>query len=107
VYCNVISAYVLNRTAPYAEKIQFDVPKEETFDTDRIMIMDEMVHQDMEKLEDMVEPEEKWALGLLSCRDTSTVFYIPNFLIIFVQINKMLHYPSLLLLMKGNEAFFK
>lgn len=53
--CEVMSAYMLNRPAPYAEKLQFDVPTEGKFDTDIVMIADEMVEQAREKINDMVD----------------------------------------------------
>jgi uncharacterized protein with HEPN domain len=54
--CEVMSAHMMNRPAPYAEKLQFDVPTEEKFDTDIVMIADEMVEQAIEKVKDMVNP---------------------------------------------------
>ncbi|MFC4556755.1 hypothetical protein ACFO3D_00865 [Virgibacillus kekensis] len=56
VLCEVMSAYMMNRPAPYAEKLQFDVSNEEKYDTDVVMITDEMVEQAREKINDMVEP---------------------------------------------------
>jgi hypothetical protein len=54
-YCEVTSAFMMNRPAPYAKKLQFDVSKEEKYDTDVIMIADEMVEQAKEKVNDIVE----------------------------------------------------
>ncbi|MEC0275432.1 hypothetical protein [Peribacillus frigoritolerans] len=54
-YCEVTSSFMMNRPAPYAEKLQFDVSKEENFDTDIVMITDEMVEQAIEKVNDIVE----------------------------------------------------
>jgi hypothetical protein len=54
-YCEVTSAFMLNRSAPYAEKLQFDVSKDEKYDTDVVMIADEMVEQAIEKVNDKVD----------------------------------------------------
>jgi hypothetical protein len=48
-YCEVTSAFMMNRPASYAEKLQFDVSKGEKYDTDVVMIADEMVEQAIEK----------------------------------------------------------
>ncbi|WP_257349277.1 hypothetical protein [Pseudalkalibacillus decolorationis] len=56
--CEVMSAHMMNRPAPYAEKLQFDVQTEEKFDTDTVMIADEMVEQAIEKGKDMVNPNQ-------------------------------------------------
>ncbi|MBT2632467.1 hypothetical protein J7E76_25820, partial [Bacillus sp. ISL-101] len=40
VLCKVMSAYMMNRPAPYAEAFQFDVSTEEKFDKDIVMIAD-------------------------------------------------------------------
>lgn len=56
VYCEVTSAFMMNRSAPYAEKLQFAVPTEEKYDTDKVMIADEMIEQAREKINDMVDP---------------------------------------------------
>lgn len=53
--CEVMSAYMLNRPAPYAEKLQFDIPTEGKFDTDIVMITDKMLEQGIEKLNDIVD----------------------------------------------------
>lgn len=55
VTCEVMSAYMVGRYAPYAEKLQFDVPQGKTFDTDKVMITDEMLHQATEKANDVTE----------------------------------------------------
>lgn len=57
-YCEVTSAFMMNRPAPYAEKLQFDVSKEAKYDTDVIMIADEMVEQAIEKVNDMVNKNQ-------------------------------------------------
>ncbi|WP_051302308.1 hypothetical protein [Salibacterium aidingense] len=53
VYCEVTSAFMMNRSAPYAEKLQFNVQTKEKFDTDIVMIADEMVEQGIKKVNDM------------------------------------------------------
>jgi hypothetical protein len=58
VYCEVTSAYMMNRPAPYAEKLQFDVSSDDTVDTDYVMIGDAMVHQAAEKVEDIIEGDQ-------------------------------------------------
>ncbi len=45
----------MNRPAPYAEAFQFEVPQEETADTDKTTIAGAMVHQGMEKAKDIVD----------------------------------------------------
>jgi hypothetical protein len=54
-YCEVTSAFMMNRPAPYAEKLQFSVSKEEKYDTDVVMIADEMMEQAIEKVNDIVD----------------------------------------------------
>jgi hypothetical protein len=56
VYCEVISAFMMNRPASYAEKLQFDVPTDVNYDTDIVMIADEMVEQAIEKVNDVINP---------------------------------------------------
>ncbi|UOR11346.1 hypothetical protein [Halobacillus amylolyticus] len=56
-YCEVTSAFMLNRPAPYAEKLQFDVPKRAEYDTDIIMIADEMAEEIIENVKDAVNPD--------------------------------------------------
>ncbi|WP_156290164.1 hypothetical protein [Oceanobacillus salinisoli] len=55
--CEVMSAYMMNRPAPYAETFQFKVSTGETFDTDKVIIADEMLHQATEKVEDIIESD--------------------------------------------------
>ncbi|ASN06015.1 hypothetical protein [Virgibacillus necropolis] len=59
IYCDVTSAFMMNRSAPYAEKLQFEVPTEEKYDTDKVMIADEMVEQAIEKVKDKLHPDER------------------------------------------------
>jgi polyhydroxyalkanoate synthesis regulator phasin len=58
VLSEVMSAYMMNRPAPYAEALQFEVSKEDTMDTDEVTIGGAMVHQAIEKVEDLVGPDE-------------------------------------------------
>ncbi|WP_019416201.1 hypothetical protein [Paenisporosarcina sp. TG20] len=55
VLCEVMSAYMMNRPAAYAEALQFDVAKGDTMDTDQVMIVGAMVHQAIEKINDIVD----------------------------------------------------
>lgn len=55
VYCEVTSAFMMNRPAAYAEKLQFTVSKEANYDTDIVMIADEMVEQAIKKVNDIVD----------------------------------------------------
>lgn len=58
-YCEITSAFMMNQPAPYAEKLQFDVSKEENYDTDVVMIADEMVGQGMEKVKDITKNDKR------------------------------------------------
>jgi hypothetical protein len=64
VYCEVTSAYMMNRPAPYAEKLQFDVSSGDTIDTDEVMIGDAMVHQGFEKVQDIIGRDESTRDGM-------------------------------------------
>lgn len=55
-YCEVTSAFMMNRSAPYAEKLQFVVAEEQKYETDVVMIADEIAEQAREKINDMVDP---------------------------------------------------
>lgn len=57
VYCDVTAAFMMNRPAPYAERLQFEVPKKGTIDTDRVMIAGAMLHQSIEKVKDTIVPD--------------------------------------------------
>ncbi len=52
VYSEQTAAYVMNRPAPYAEKLQFQLPEGNTRDTDQVTIVDNMLHQAVEKIKD-------------------------------------------------------
>jgi hypothetical protein len=64
VLCEVISAYMMNRPAPYAEKLQFDVSSGNTIDTDEVMIGGAMIHQATEKVQDMMGRNESKQDGM-------------------------------------------
>ncbi|UFU00504.1 hypothetical protein KO561_06065 [Radiobacillus kanasensis] len=53
-YCEVTSAFMMNRSAPYAEKLQFPVSNDQKYDTDVVMITDEMVKQAKEKVNEII-----------------------------------------------------
>ena len=50
-----ISAYVMNRPAPYAEAFQFELSQGGTADTDKTTIAGAMVRQGVEKAKDIVD----------------------------------------------------
>ncbi len=49
-----MSAYAMNRSAPYAEAFQFELPQEQTADKDETTIAGAMVRQGAEKAKDIV-----------------------------------------------------
>lgn len=51
-YSETSAAYVLNRPAPYAEAFQFPLPQEDTKDTDKTIIVGDMIEQTVEKVKD-------------------------------------------------------
>ena len=53
-YAETLSAYTLGRSAPYAERLQFDVPSGGTEDPDEPNIGGSMVHQTLEKVKDVL-----------------------------------------------------
>lgn len=53
------AAYLMNRPAPYTEALQFDVPSGDTIDTDQVVIGDAIVHQASEKVNDIIENDER------------------------------------------------
>lgn len=55
IYCEVTSAFIMNRPAPYAEALQFNVATEDTKDTDQVMIAGAMVDQVFKKVNDLFE----------------------------------------------------
>ncbi len=50
IYSEVTGAYVLNQPAPYAEKLQFEVPSGDTADTDEKLTAGPMMSQAIEKV---------------------------------------------------------
>jgi hypothetical protein len=52
VYSEQTAAFVLNRSAPYAEKLQFIPPTGHTMDPDKVTIVGNMLHQAAEKIKD-------------------------------------------------------
>ncbi|MBA9079332.1 hypothetical protein [Rufibacter quisquiliarum] len=52
-YSEQTAAFVMNRPAPLAEKLQFEVPTGITRDTDHVTIIDNMANQAKEKLKDI------------------------------------------------------
>lgn len=53
-YAEVLSAYTLGRSAPYAERLQFDVPQGGTEDPDKPNIAGPLAHQAVEKVKDVL-----------------------------------------------------
>ena len=54
VYTETAAAYVVSRSAPLAEAFQFQLPQDETNDTDQTTIAGAMVRQTVEKAKDIV-----------------------------------------------------
>lgn len=52
-YGETASAFVMGRSAPYAEGLLFDRPETESADPDESIIAEGMVHQTVEKVKDM------------------------------------------------------
>lgn len=61
VYAENASAYMMNRPAPYTEKLQFEVPTGGTADLDESVIAGAMTHQAGEKVSDLVSGERREA----------------------------------------------
>lgn len=57
-YSEQTAAFVMNRPAPYAEKLQFEVPKDNTMDTDDVTITDNVINQAKEKFKDITGQKE-------------------------------------------------
>ena len=53
-YAEVLSAYTLGRSAPYAERLQFDPPRGGTEDPDKPNIAGPLAHQAVEKVKDVL-----------------------------------------------------
>lgn len=60
-YADQMSAYMMGRAAPYAERLLFDPPAGGTVDLDQAMIAGKMANQMAQKAKDMVagEPERE------------------------------------------------
>ncbi|GAA4364227.1 hypothetical protein GCM10023185_33560 [Hymenobacter saemangeumensis] len=52
-YSEQTAAYVLNRPAPYAEVLQFQLPTTDTTDTDHVTIGPDLLDQSVEKVKDI------------------------------------------------------
>lgn len=53
-YAEKTAAYVVNRPAPFAERLQFKLPRELTGDYDKTTIGDKMINQVKEKAKDLL-----------------------------------------------------
>lgn len=53
-YSKETAAYVSNRPAPYAEKFQFEIPKEDTMDTDEVTITSNLLNQAGKEVKDQL-----------------------------------------------------
>jgi hypothetical protein len=59
-YADTASAFMMNRPAPYAQRLLFEPPRGNTADLDEVMIAGAMAHQMSEKIKDVVKgPERK------------------------------------------------
>jgi hypothetical protein len=54
VYSEQTAAFVMNRPAPYAVRLQFEPPTGHIMYTDKVTIMDYMLHQAGEKIKDVL-----------------------------------------------------
>jgi hypothetical protein len=52
-YAETAMAFVMNRPAPYTERLQFEVPTGDTADLDEVMIAEAMMHQTVEKAKEV------------------------------------------------------
>jgi hypothetical protein len=57
LYAEAIMAYLMDREAPYAEKLLFDLPAGNTIDTDESNISEASMHQISEKIKDKMARE--------------------------------------------------
>jgi hypothetical protein len=55
----IMTAYLLNRPAPYAERLQFEVPAGGTGKTDEVEIAGAMMHQAIGKVHDLLGPDQR------------------------------------------------
>jgi len=58
IYSEVTGAYVLNQAAPYAEKLQFEVPSGDTADADKTPKPGPMMSQATEKVKELISNEK-------------------------------------------------
>ena len=58
IYSEVTGAYVLNQPAPYAEKLQFEVPSGDTADADKTPKPGPMMSQATEKVKELISNEK-------------------------------------------------
>lgn len=54
LYGETAAAFVMGRDAPYAEKLLFDIPTDDTADPDESVIAEDMLEQAKEKLKDLL-----------------------------------------------------
>ena len=52
-YAETAVAFMMNRPAPYTERLQFEVPTGDTADLDEVMIAEAMMHQTVEKAKEV------------------------------------------------------
>lgn len=58
VYAENMAAYLVGRPAPYAERLMFATPAQDTHDPDQSMISGAMMHQGLGKVKDVVTGSE-------------------------------------------------
>ncbi len=52
------TSYLMNKSAPYAEALQFSVAAEDTNDTDHVTVEDEIIKQGIEKVNDVMKGDK-------------------------------------------------
>ncbi|MCP8616391.1 hypothetical protein [Salirhabdus salicampi] len=57
-YCEITSAFMMNRSTPTMEKLQFKVATKPVYDTDTVLIADEMLQEARKKLHELVDENE-------------------------------------------------
>jgi hypothetical protein len=55
----IMTAYLLNRPAPYAERLQFEVQTGGTGETDEVEIAEAVMHQAIGKVQDLLGPDQR------------------------------------------------
>jgi hypothetical protein len=58
-YAETAVAFMMKRSAPYTERLHFEVPIGNTADLDEVMITEAMMHQMVEKTKEVLRGEEK------------------------------------------------